>query len=212
MSQFFSALVGTFVGYAASVAVVLAAAQAMGATQDQTVSWIVGLGLAKGVAMLVLNWRYRMPIICAWSTPGAALIAATSGINMNQAVGAFLLAAVLMIATALFRPLGALVARIPMPIASAMLAGVIFRFVVGVFDEMRTMPLFVGLLVAVFLIVRLFNPFGAVIAALAAGILAATATGLAQWPAIPSLMPVVTYIPPSFDLAAMIGLGVPLSL
>ncbi len=184
----------------------------MGATQDQTVSWIVGLCLAKGVAALLLSWRYRMPIICAWSTPGAALIAATSGITMNQAVGAFLLAAALMLLTALFRPLGALVARIPMPIASAMLAGVIFRFVIGVFDEMRTMPLFVGLLLAVFLIVRLINPFGAVIAALLVGILAATATGLAQWPAIPSLMPVMVYIPPSFDLATLIGLGVPLYL
>src|SRR6218665_2579275 len=132
MSIVFSALVAVFVGFAASVAVVLAAAQAVGATPAQTVSWIAGLAIAKGLSSLWLSWRYRLPIICAWSTPGAALIAATSGIDLAAAIGAFLVAAVLMMLTAAFRPLGQLIERIPMPIAAAMLAGVIFRFVVAV--------------------------------------------------------------------------------
>src|SRR6478736_7675074 len=129
MSIVFSALVAVFVGFAASVAVVLAAAQAIGATQAQTVSWIVGLAIAKGLASIWLSWRHRMPIICAWSTPGAALIAAASGFDLAAAIGGFLAAAALMMLTATFRPLGALIERIPMTIASAMLAGVIFRFV-----------------------------------------------------------------------------------
>ncbi len=212
LSQLFSALVAAFVGFAASVAVILAAAQALGATPDQTVSWIAGLCVAKGVASLVLSWRYRMPVICAWSTPGAALIAASAGVGMPAAVGAFLLAAALMILTALVKPLGQLVARIPMPIASAMLAGVIFRFVVAVFDEMRVEPLLVGLIVLVFLVVRGFNPFGAVIAALVGGIALAFALGQAAWPALPSFVPSMTYIQPAFDPAAMIGIGVPLYL
>lgn len=212
MSQLFSAFVAAFVGFAASVAVVLAAAQALGATPEQTVSWVAGLCVAKGIAALVLSIRYRMPIICAWSTPGAALIAASTGIGMNDAVGAFIFAAALMILTALVRPLGTLVARIPMPIASAMLAGVIFRFVVAVFDEMRVAPLLVGYIVLVFLVVRGFNAFGAVIAALIGGIVVAFAAGLATMPPMPSFVPSITWIQPSFDVTVMIGIGVPLYL
>lgn len=212
MSQLFSAFVAAFVGFAASVAVVLAAAQALGATPGQTASWIAGLCLAKGAASLLLSARYRMPIICAWSTPGAALIAASAGIGLGQAVGAFAFAAALIILTALVKPLGALVARIPMPIASAMLAGVIFRFVVAVFDEMRAAPLLVGALVLVFLVARGFNAFGAVIAALVFGVVLALATGAAHWPDMPSLTPEFALVQPQFDLAVIVGLGVPLYL
>lgn len=212
MSLLFSALVAVFVGFAASVAVVLAAAQALGATPAQTVSWIAGLALAKGVASLWLSWRHRLPIICAWSTPGAALIAASSGLDMAAAIGAFLLAAALMMLTAAFRPLGALIEKIPMPIAAAMLAGVIFRFVVAVFDEARVSPGLVLPLLAIFLLARLVNPFLGVIAALGVGIAVSFATGLATWPEGGLALTGLEFVTPRFDTAAMLGIGIPLYL
>lgn len=212
MSLLFSALVAVFVGFAASVAVVLAAAQALGATPAQTVSWIAGLALAKGAASLWLSWRHRLPIICAWSTPGAALIAASSGLDMAAAIGAFLLAAALMMLTAAFRPLGALIEKIPMPIAAAMLAGVIFRFVVAVFDEARVSPGLVLPLLAVFLLARLVNPFLGVIAALGVGIAVSFATGLATWPEGGLALTGLEFVTPRFDTAAMLGIGIPLYL
>lgn len=212
MSLLFSALVAVFVGFAASVAVVLAAAQALGATPAQTISWIAGLALAKGAASLWLSWRHRLPIICAWSTPGAALIAASSGLDMAAAIGAFLLAAALMMLTAAFRPLGALIEKIPMPIAAAMLAGVIFRFVVAVFDEARVSPGLVLPLLAVFLLARLVNPFLGVIAALGVGIAVSFATGLATWPEGGLALTGLEFVTPRFDTAAMLGIGIPLYL
>ena len=212
MSIVFSAFVAVFVGFAASVAVVLAAAQALGATPGQTVSWIAGLALAKGAASLWLSWRHRLPIICAWSTPGAALIAATSGLDMGAAVGAFLVAAALMMLTAALRPLGALVERIPMPIAAAMLAGVIFRFVVAVFDEMRVSPDLVLPLLLVFLVARLIHPLLGVIAALGAGLALSFLGGLASWPADGLSLTGLEFVTPRLDIAAMLGIGIPLYL
>jgi len=212
MSIVFSALVAVFVGFAASVAVILSAAQALGATPAQTVSWVAALAIGTALPSIWLSWRYRMPMICAWSTPGAALIAAASGFDMASAVGAFLLAAVLMMLTAAFRPLGALIERIPMPIASAMLAGVIFRFVAAVFDEMRASPLMVLPLLAVFLVARLFNPFLGVIAALITGIAISFLGGLAHWPAGEIVLTGLEFVTPRFDIAAMLGIGVPLYL
>lgn len=212
MSQLFSALVAAFVGFSAAVAVVLAAAQALGATPAQTISWVAGLAIAQALASLTLSWRHRMPIICAWSTPGAALIAATSGVDIAAAVGAFLAAAVLMMLTAALRPLGALVERIPASIASAMLAGVIFRFVVAVFDEMRLQPAMVLTLLVVFLLARLWNPFLGVIAALAAGLALAFGTGAATLPAGTLALTELTWIEPRLDISVIVGLGLPLYL
>ncbi|TCR70248.1 benzoate/H(+) symporter BenE family transporter [Bosea sp. BK604] len=211
MTIVFSAIVAAFVGFAASVAVVLSAAQAIGATQAQTVSWVAGLAIAQGLASIFLSWRHRLPIICAWSTPGAALIAAVSGFDLATAVGAFLAAAALIMLTATFKPLGTLIERIPMSIASAMLAGVIFRFVVAVFDQMRLAPVLVLLPLGVFLLARLLNPFLGVIAALLAGLAFSFGTGAATLPGLPALTEIVL-VWPRFDATAIIGIGIPLYL
>ena len=99
-----------------------------------------------------------MPIVAAWSTPGAALIAATSGDSIEKAVGAFFFAALLIILTAAFRPLAALTSRIPTAVASAMLAGVLLSFVLAVFDHLHEAPHLVLPLPLLFVVVRLVSP------------------------------------------------------
>jgi len=105
-----AALVATVAGGGGTLPVVLAAAAAVGATEAQASSWVSGLSIAMALSGLFLSVRYRMPIITAWSTPGAALIASTSGVpGMGAAVGAFVLAAALILLTAAIRPLGRLI-------------------------------------------------------------------------------------------------------
>jgi len=78
LSMISAALVAALVGYGSTIALVLAAAQAVGATQAQTASWLLAVCLAKAVGSALLSWRTRVPVVLAWSTPGAALIAASS--------------------------------------------------------------------------------------------------------------------------------------
>ncbi len=132
--------------------------------------------LAKAAGSALLGWYARVPVVLAWSTPGAALIAATSGITMPQAVGAFILAGVLIALTGAIRPLGALVARIPDGIAAAMLAGVLLPFVLKLAGAVQAAPALVLPMIAVFALVRLWNPAFAVLAALAVG------RGAGAWP------------------------------
>src|SRR5262245_38694805 len=120
-----SVIIAVFVGIAGSLAVVIAAADSLHATPAQTTSWVTALAVAMGLPSAYLSWRHRIPIITAWSTPGAAVIAATAGaISLEAAVGAFILAGALILLTALVKPLGRLIEQIPMPVAGAMLAGV----------------------------------------------------------------------------------------
>ena len=129
-----AAFVAALVGLASALAGVLAAAAAVGATQAQTTSWVTGLALAMAASSLILSAWHRVPVITAWSTPGAAVIAATAGVTINAAVGAFLFAGTLIILTAMITPLGRLIERIPVAVASAMLAGVLVRFVTAMFE------------------------------------------------------------------------------
>ncbi|MCF8533968.1 MAG: benzoate/H(+) symporter BenE family transporter [Reyranella sp.] len=207
-----AALVATIAGGGGTLPVVLAAAQAVGATPEQASSWVSGLGLATALGTLALSVRYRMPIIAAWSTPGAALIASTSGVpSFAAAVGAFVLAAVLILLTAAIRPLGRLIERIPASIAAAMLAGILLRLVVAMVEHVPSSPLLVLPLILLFLVARAFMPALASLVVLVAGALLAWSLGLVMpMPGVGLSTIVVTA--PVWDVATLVGLGVPLYL
>src|SRR5690606_23609150 len=151
-----------------------------GADLASTNSWVTALCLSIAATSFYLSIRHRMPIITAWSTPGLALIAATAGtVTLQQAAGAFLLAAVLTVLTAAIRPLGDLVSRIPASIAAAMLAGILARFAIAIFDQAAIAPTLVLPLLVLFLVVRLFSPAGAVLAVLLGGLALTWLLGLA---------------------------------
>ena len=207
-----AALVATVAGFGGTLPVILAAAAAVGATPAQASSWVTGLAIATAVSALLLSVRYRMPIITAWSTPGAALIASTTGVpGLGAAVGAFVLAAVLILLTAAVRPLGRLIEKIPASIAAAMLAGILLRLVMAMVEHVPSAPLLVLPLIAAFLVVRLLAPTFASLVVLVGGALLAVGLGLVK--TIPPLgLSSPELVVPAWDLGTLIGLGVPLYL
>jgi len=207
-----SAVVAALVGFGSTIAIVIAAAQAVGADAAQTSSWVAALCLAMAATSGPLSVRYRMPIITAWSTPGAALIAASSGISIHAAVGSFLMAGGLIVLAAMVKPFGRLIERIPTSIAAAMLAGVLIRFVMAVFESAQGAPGLVLPLVGLFLLVRLFNPALAVLAVLFVGFGLAFGNGHAQPLSSNFSLSSLTFIAPAFEPTALIGLGLPLFL
>ncbi|MDF1749903.1 MAG: benzoate/H(+) symporter BenE family transporter [Alphaproteobacteria bacterium] len=217
LSLFSNALVAVLVGFGGSVAIVLSGIHAVGATPAQSASWISALCLAMFATSTILSVLHRMPIVTAWSTPGAALIAATAigGVptySIEVAVGAFLFAAALILLSAAVKPLATLIAKIPSAIASAMLAGVLIGFSIAVFDQAAQDPLLVLPLIAVFLIVRMVSATWAVIAVLGAGIAWAAILGKIAPMTSGIELTELELITPVFDPAALIGLGLPLFL
>lgn len=212
-SVLISSLVAALVGFGGTLALVLAAARAVGASEPQAASVVAALCLGMAATSILLSLRYRMPIVTAWSTPGVAVIAAYGGaIGMPRAVGAFLFAAVLTLACAAMRPLAGLVARIPMSVASAMLAGVLVRFVMALAENAVAMPLLVLPLLGLFFLVRLFSPTAAVLSVLVAGAGMVFATGAASTTALVFLPPHLEFVRPEMDFPVLLGLGLPLFL
>lgn len=206
-----SAFVAAIVGFGGTLAIVIAAAVAVGATQLQTASWVTALCLAMAFETAWLSWRTKMPVITAWSTPGVALIAASSGFSMNEAVGAFLIAGALLVATALFRPLTTLISRIPASVASGMLAGIVVTFATEAAKTVPLDPWLIVPLIAAFFVLRLINPAISVLAVLIGGGAAAFLTGRVGGLPTPEIS-TLTWIWPEFSAGAVVGLAVPLYL
>ncbi|WP_079212497.1 benzoate/H(+) symporter BenE family transporter [Brucella pituitosa] len=210
-SVFASSAVAAIVGFGSTLALIVAAANVLGATQAETASWVTAVCLAIAGSSAWLSMRYKMPIIAAWSTPGLALIGASVGFTMPEAVGAFIVTALALILTGLVRQLSTLVSRIPASVASGMLAGVLLSFVIAAAKSVSLDPSFVLPLVALFFIIRLFNPSLAVIAVLVLGMAYALLTGrIPQLPA-PEIS-TLTLIWPEFHIGAMTGIALPLYL
>ena len=207
-----AALVASLVGYGSTIALVLAAASALGATEAQTASWVLAICLVKAAGSAGLSLYTRIPVVLAWSTPGAALIAATHGITMNEAVGAFVLTGVLIALTGAIQPLGRAVALIPDGIAAAMLAGVLLPFCLKGAGAAQTLGTFALPMLAVFALVRLKNPALAVLAALATGVITAYGFGTSSLPVLALPLPHLTFIAPSFRPDVLVGLALPLYL
>jgi len=136
---------------------VFQAATALGATPAQISSWMWALGLGMGLCSLVPSLLWRKPVMVAWSTPGAAVLAtaaATGGFDLPQAVGAFLVCAAFITLFGVTGWFERVMDRIPMPIASALLAGVLARFGLDAFVALKSSFALVGLMLATYLIGR----------------------------------------------------------
>ncbi|MGV3578639.1 benzoate/H(+) symporter BenE family transporter [Brevundimonas sp.] len=213
MSALTAAAVGVIVGFGGTVALVVQAGQNLGASPLQVVSMVTALCLGIGVPGLLLSWRLRIPVILAWSTPGAALLAAsTLGLDWSTAVGAFIIAGLLMVVVGLVPAIGRLAARIPSAIASAMLAGVLLPFVIKLFLVFPTDLALAAGLTAVFLIARRLAPTWALPLVLVSTFAALAFRGQLALPPGGGLFGALSPAVPHFDLKAAISLALPLFL
>ncbi len=199
------------VGYSSSVAIIFQAANAANATPAQLNSWMWALGIGMGLSCIGLSLRYRSPVLTAWSTPGAALLATSlTGLTMGQATGVFLFSSLLILLSGVTGWFQKLMQYMPRHIAAAMLAGILLRFGMNLFSAMQSELALVLLIFAVFLLGRLLLPRYTVPLALMAGIAGAALLGLLHpeklsWtPALP------VFMKPEFSLSALIGVGIPL--
>jgi len=205
--------VAVLVGFTSSVAIVFSAASALGATPAQISSWMWALGLGMGLCTLLPSLWLRQPVMVAWSTPGAAVLATAGvagGFGMAEATGAFIACAVLI---ALFGVTGwfeRLLGRIPMPIASALLAGVLTRFGLDAFVALQSAFGLVLLMLLAYLVGRRLWARYAVPGVLLAGVAYAAFAGQLQLGGVQWGLTTPVFTAPTFTWRAMVSLALPL--
>jgi len=203
--------VAVLVGYTSSAVIVFEAARAAGATPAQTASWMWALGVGMGLTTIILSLRYRMPVLTAWSTPGAALlITGVGGLPMAEIIGAFVLTGLAIVVIGLSGAFDRLMKRLPTALAAAMLAGVLLRFGLDAFGAMKSQFALVFAMFASYLVGRRVWPRFAVPVALAVGASIAGTLGLfgaLEWP---TGLTRPEFVAPELSWAAAIGVALPL--
>ncbi|MFD9904841.1 benzoate/H(+) symporter BenE family transporter [Streptomyces sp. NPDC059063] len=213
LSAVLAGFVAVVVSYSGPLVIVLAAASAAHLDKDQTGSWVWAISIGSGLTSIVLSLRTRMPVITAWSTPGAALLVTSLGAySYEEAIGAFIVTGVVITLVGLTGVFGWLMRQIPAAVVSAMLAGILFSFGTGVFTSLKSAPWIAGSVLVAYLLGKRWLPRYAVLIALASGVVAGLATSRldVQLDSLELARPVLTA--PAFSPDSLIGIAVPMIL
>ena len=213
LSAFTAGFVAVLVGFTSSVAIVFQAALAFNATPLQIASWMWALGIGMGLCTVLPSLYYKKPIMVAWSTPGAAVLAVAGlagGFSMAEAVGAFMVSAALVTLCGMTGWFEKVMNRIPVAIASALLAGVLARFAMSGFAAAQTALPLVLLMLLVYLSGRRFMPRYAVVATLLVGVSYAALRGELAWSSISFTPALPVFVMPMFSFSAVVSLAIPL--
>ena len=213
LSHLAAGLTSVIVGYSSSVVIVIEAARQAGVSESQLISWLLVLGLAMGLSTLYFSWRFKMPVITAWSTPGAVFLISTAGdFSLAEITGAFLFAGILSLLAARSRMLMRGIERIPPALSAAMLAGILLPYCLGIFTSVQDYPLLSTQFILIYLLgSRWFPRYLMLVLLVIAALAALMITGTSSKP-IRFALPALEWVMPVFNSAAVISIGLPLFL
>ncbi len=212
LSAVLSGLLVIVIGTAASLVIVFQAANNGDLTEAQISSWVVAITIGSGIASIAMSLWYRMPVIAAWSTPGVALLVTSlADYTFAEAVGAYLISAIVVMLIGFTGLFGWIMARIPQPVVMGMLAGVLIKFGFGLFDVIPENPLMVISMIAVYFLLRRVNFRAPTVIALGVGLVIAALGGTIQPEPLTLSLATPLWTPPAFTLPALLGLALPLT-
>ncbi|MGE6179737.1 benzoate/H(+) symporter BenE family transporter [Aeromonas salmonicida] len=203
--------IAVMVGYTSSVILIIQAATAAGVDATQLASWLWTLGIGMGISCIGLSFYYRIPVLTAWSTPGAALLITSLGnFTLAEAIGAFVISSLLITLCGISGWFDRLMRHIPAPLAAAMLAGVLLRFGLDLFKVAPQDPLLLGTLLLAFLLSRHLWPRYTMVLVLAMGITLCALRGDLQLDTLHWQLASPVWTWPSFSFDALFGIALPL--
>ena len=206
-------LVAVLVGYASSAAIIWQAAAAAGASAQQIAGWMTALGIGMGVSTLALSWWYKAPVLTAWSTPGAALLATSlQGVTLAETIGVFIFANALILLCGVTGLFARLMKLIPHSLAAAMLAGVLLQFGLHAFVHLDGHALLSGSMIAAWLVAKALAPRYAILATLLTGGIVAWMNGDVVTDRVSLSVVMPEFIAPDFTFTSLVSIGVPFFL
>lgn len=206
-------LISVIVNYGGTFILVFQAARAAGLSPELTASWVWSISIGVGLSGLYLSWRYREPIITAWSTPAAAfLVTALATTSYAEAVGAYLISAAAFVALGLSGYFERVIKLIPPGIASGLLAGILLQFGIGAFAGASVDPLLVGLLIVAYLLLKRFSARYAVVGILALGLAFLAVQGRIDLSGLQLKFAAPVFTMPAFSVSALLSVALPLFL
>lgn len=211
LSTVVAGFIAVLVGYTSSAVIVFQAASALGATPAQAGAWLGVICVAMGLLTVTLSAKYKMPVMFAWSTPGAALlITGAAGIPLSDSIGIFIFSASMIFLCGVTGFFEKIMNKIPVGIASAMLAGILLQFVFEIFNSMKTQLVLAMVMLLTYMIGRRFFQRYNIVIVMSLGIMIAWLQNLLHFGPIDFSILRPEFIAPTFSLASIISVGIPL--
>lgn len=211
LSAVVAGFIATVISYAGPLVIIFQAAESAGMSHAVLSSWVWAISIGSAVLGIVLSLRYRVPIIIAWSAPGSALLVSLlPQISLNEAVGAYMVASLIIFLVGISGAFDRIINKLPTAIAAGMLAGILFSFGTGLFVSLQAKPFLVLAMFATYLLVKRLLPRYAVMAVLLVGCCIAFATGDLRQEALVIGMATPVWISPEFTLSATLNIALPL--
>ena len=213
LSAIVAGLIAVIISYAGPLIIVFQAAREAQLSPAEVSSWIWAISIGSGVTGLLLSWRLRAPVITAWSTPGAALLVSMlPQVSLAEAVGAYIVASLVIAIVGLSGAFDKLMSRLPKAIAAAMLAGILFRFGAELFTSIKVQPWLVLSMFASYLVFKRLSPRYAILSVLIVGCAVAGLLGQLNGAALTLALAEPVFIAPQWSWHAIINIGLPLAL
>ncbi|WP_416758116.1 benzoate/H(+) symporter BenE family transporter [Pseudomonas sp. BNK-6] len=213
LSAVIAGLIAVIISYAGPLIIVFQAAREAHLPSDQVSSWIWAISIGSGLTGLLLSWRLKVPVITAWSTPGAALLVSMlPTVSLPQAISAYIVASLIIAVVGLSGAFDKLMSRLPKAIAAAMLAGILFRFGADLFTSVTVQPALVLAMIAAYLLGKRFSPRYAILAVLLVGCAVAAGLGNFNGGSITLALAKPIFTAPEWNWHAIINIGLPLAL
>ncbi|WP_306420912.1 benzoate/H(+) symporter BenE family transporter [Vreelandella neptunia] len=205
--------VAVLVSYSGPLAIFFQAAQSAEISNAMMTSWVWAISIGAAVSGILLSLWLKVPVVTAWSAPGTALLVTLfPGLSLNEAIGAYLTAAVIIFLIGVTGSFDRIIRMIPPGIASAMMAGILFQFGVGVFVSLESVPaLAIGMIIAYLLFKRL-TPRYSLVLLLIAGVTLAVLLESASLEGVSVQFADPQFIRPEWTWNATLSLAIPLVL
>lgn len=213
LSAVVAGFIAVVISYAGPLIIVFQAAQEARMSDAEVSSWIWAISIGSGITGVLLSWRLRIPVITAWSTPGAALLVSMLPmVSLAEAIGAYIVASLIIAVVGLSGAFDKLMSRLPKAIAAAMLAGILFRFGVDLFTSVKIQPWLVLSMIAAYLVFKRLSPRYAILSVLIIGCAVAASMGELNSGSIIIDVAQPIFIAPQWSWHAIINIGLPLAL
>ncbi len=211
LSAIVAGFIAVIVGLTSSAVIVFQAARSAGLDSVQASSWLGSLCIGMGIVAITLSIKYKTPILAAWSTAGAAiLVTGLPGVPLTEAIGAFLISAVLIFLSGITGIFEKVMNRISIPIASGLLAGVLLQFSMSAFLGFKSEPILVGIMFLTYLCGRRFAPKWTMLGVLVVGVLVAVISDLVHFASVQILWTHFEFVVPSFSVQSILSIALPL--
>ena len=201
------------ISYAGPLIIFFQAAQAAQVSDAMMASWIWGISIGAAVPGIYLSIKYKTPIITAWSAPGTALLVTLfPHISINEAVGAYIISAIVIFIIGAMGYFDKILKWIPNGIAAGMMAGILFQFGLELFKATNTMPFIVFSMLACYLFAKRLSPRYTMIWVLLCGVILSALFGKINPVNFNLAITIPTFISPEWSWNSTFNLAIPLIL